>query len=229
MKLAFVELFEAEKVIKPGLPVILETSDPNYSGIYKSLVHDYYPDRNLLKIAMPSFKGRLVPIAPGTILYVKIVDGKSLYAFDSRVINYGKDEEGFNVTYVSVPERIKRIQRRRFVRVNAVLTGRLRFSDKDEYVTFITKDVSAGGALILVKEPLPVGTFINIDLTFTPELVLEDQKAKIVRDSGKSEEGYYMYGIEFLDLPDSIQSKIIRFCFDIERKERLQKKLEEES
>lgn len=229
MKLVFVELLDTEKIIKPGLPVILETSDPEYSGVYKSLIHDYYPDRNLLKIAMPSFKGRLVPIAPGTILYVKIVDGKSLYAFNSRVINYGKDEEGFNITYISIPEKIRRIQRRRFVRVNAILTGKLRFSDKDEYLPFITKDVSAGGALILVKEPLPTGTFINVDLTFTPELVLKDQKAKIVRDVGKSEEGYYMYGIEFQDLPDAIQSKIIRFCFDIERKERLQKKLEEES
>jgi len=227
--LVYVELLEPEKVIKPGQLVIIETSDPNYSGVYKSLVHDFYPNRKLLKIAMPSFKGRLVPIAPGTIVYVKIMDGKSLYAFNSRVVEYGKDEEGFNITYINVPSKIRRIQRRRFVRVNTVLKGRLKFSDKDEYVYFITKDVSAGGALIITRIPLPMGTIVNIDLFFTPKLVLRNQRAKIVRDAGKTEEGYHLYGLEFLDLSDSLQSKIIRFCFDVERKERLQKMLEEES
>lgn len=227
--MVYIELLDPEKVIKPGQPIIIETSDPNYSGVYKSLVHDFYPDRNILKIAMPSYKGRLVPIAGGTIIYIKIIDGQSIYAFNSRVINYGRDEENFNVTYITVPKKIRRIQRRRFVRVNAVLRGRLKFSEEDKYVTFITKDVSAGGALIITKQPLPVGVTALVDLTFTPELFLKGQKSKIVREAGKTDEGYHMYGIEFQDLNDSLQSKILRFCFDIERKMKLQKMLKEES
>jgi len=227
--LVYIELLDPEKVIKPGQPIIIETSDSNYSGVYKSLVHDFYPNRNMLKIAMPSFKGRLVPMANGTIIYVKIIDGKSFYAFNSRIINYGKDEENFNVTYITVPEKIRRIQRRRFVRVNVVLEGRLKFSEEDEYVNFITKDVSASGALIITQKPLPVGVVAFVSLSFTPELFLEEQKSRIVREAGKTDEGYYMYGIEFLDLSDSLQSKILRFCFNVERKMKLQKMMEEES
>ncbi|HDM70495.1 MAG TPA: pilus assembly protein PilZ [Thermotogales bacterium] len=220
--MVFFEKVKSKKVLKPGNPLTIETSDPEFEGTYKSSIHEYYPDRGVLKIGMPSMKGRLVPLPRGTIIAVKVMDGSSIYTFDSRVLDYGKDEENFNVTYITVPPELRRVQRRRYLRVPVVLNGYLKHTKDGEVTRFITKDISAGGALILLKKPLHVNEIVFVDLKITDGVELKEQPTRVVRDAGKNREGLYQYGVEFLDLDERMIKKILRFCFDIERKMKLQ-------
>jgi len=217
----YTEYQNFEDAVRLGMPAIVEVVRPEeLEGTYKSSVYDYFPDKDILKIAMPSYKGRLIPLPEGSIVYVKLIDRGAIYAFRTTVISSGKDEEGFFVTYVRTPKRVRRVQRRRFKRVPLVLEGTYKLSEDDTPKKFLTKDFSAGGILMIVSEPLVVGQVILISLRLKDDLYLKDIKSKAVREAGKTPQGDYMYGVMFLNVDPKLEKKLVVFTFEQELKSR---------
>lgn len=211
----YTELVKASDVIRPGQSVIVEVSYPeDLEGEYKSSVHDVDFERNLLVLSMPSFKGRLVPLPRGTRCTVKIVDSSAIYTFRTAVLESGRDEDGFPITKVLFPNRLRKIQRRRFKRIKIFLEGFYRVSSKDEPPKrFVTRDFSAGGMLMVVNDILTVGQIIYVTMDLDENLKLVDQPARIVREAGILETGERMYGVVFLNVSPSLEKKLVTFVF----------------
>lgn len=212
---------EAQSVIRPGMPLMIEVeSKDGEKTILKSTIHETYFEKGTLKIAMPSLKGRFIPLPRGDFIYITAISSKVVYAFSSRVIDYGRDESNFLVMYVTIPPTVKRVQRRRFVRIPLVLNGTYTLpGDLREY-RFMTRDFSAGGMLMCTNNVLPLGQpiFINLDLG---NIKLSQQKAQVVRTAGKNEvTGFYEYGVQFMDMSPELERSLVVFVFQQELKMR---------
>jgi len=203
--------------IKPGMPLRIEVSSiPGFTGgDFKSKVEDIVD--NLLKAGMPSMKGRLVPMPVGITARISAVDKKSLYVFYGYVLK-NEEEGNIPITVFNIRGKIRRIQRRRFLRIQFVSQGALRILGTDERVPFMTLDVSAGGMKIATKSRLEIGVMVGVDFKFEEGLELKNQEATILREGRSESEDLHVYGIAFLNMPFSMQDKIMKFVFKLELK-----------
>lgn len=210
---------DAQSVIRPAMPLLIEVESKSGEKVtLKSTVHDVFFDKGVLKIAMPSLKGHLVPLPRGDFIYVTALSDKVVYGFSSRVLDYGRDDDGFLVMYVTIPSYVKRIQRRRFVRIPLFLNGTYSLPGEDKQFRFVTRDFSAGGILMCTNNVLAVGQpiFVNLELE---GIKLQQQKAQIVRSAGKNEAtGLYEYGVQFLEVPPELERALVVFVFQQELK-----------
>jgi c-di-GMP-binding flagellar brake protein YcgR len=216
-----IELYKFEDVVKPGMPIILDVSSPeSLEGEYKSQVYDYSVSDKRMRIAMPSFKGRLVPLPKNSRAYVKIIDKGALYVFQGVILWSGKwPEDNLPSTIISIPEMVRRVQRRRFIRIPLRVVGKYRREGFNDYKTFSSLDFSAGGMLIVVGEQLQVDEKIYITVKLKPDLELVDHPSKVRREAGtRNIDGKLLrlYGIEFLDLNLSLEKKLVRFVMEKE-------------
>lgn len=211
----YVETVVAKDVLKPGQNVILDVFYPEeLEGEYRSNVHDVDFERNILTLSMPSFKGRLVPLPKGTRCTVKVIEKSALYTFRTVVLESGRGADGFPITKVPFPENLQRIQRRRYKRLELVLEGTFRLSTEDTNPKrFVTKDISAGGMLMVTSEVLMVGQVVFVDLPLEEGLKLEAHPTKVVREAGATPEGLKMYGMEFLSVSPSLEKKLVMYIF----------------
>jgi len=213
----YVEKLRSLDVIKPGMNLELETDDPEVAGTYRSTVHDVTSEGRVLKIGMPTLGGRIVPLPRGTRVYVRIPDRGALYTFYSTVLGYRKDEEGFYVTFITLPGIVSKVQRRRFVRIPVVVDGVFKLTETEEAVKFVTRDFSAGGAAIVANKPLSLDTVGTVTFDFKTETKIPPLKARVVREIGKTESGGWMYGIQFLDVDAATEKKLVQLVFELER------------
>lgn len=144
---------------------------------------------------------------------------------------------------VKLDSDIKRIQRRKFYRVNLLSRGHFLFkkqlsdaeitlmrermlkkykSDKDfiletsiqERVAFETLDLSGGGIRVVCQNSFEVGEFVEAEFEITGSWVTF--KGEVTRIE-KKESNRYEVGIKFLELDANTQSKIVAYVFEIER------------
>ena len=207
--------------IKPGLPLRIEVSSTvGFSGgEFKSSVEDV--KNGIVEASMPSLKGRLVPFPIGMTVRLSAVDKMSLYVFYGAVIE-NKEEDGIPVTLFKIQGKIRRVQRRRFLRIKFVSSGILGIPETGEKSPFMSLDVSAGGMRIATKAHLDVDMIVRINFEFEEGLELKNQEAKVVREieEDENERGIHSYGISFFNVPLSMQDKIMRFVFKLELKSR---------
>lgn len=203
--------------IKPGMPLRIEVSSiPGFTGgEFKSKVEDIVG--NSLKVAMPSLKGRLVPLPVGITVRISAIDKKSLYVFYGTV--FRNEEEGnIPITVFNIRGKIRRVQRRRFLRIQFVSRGTLKISGAEEDVPFMSLDVSAGGMKIATTAKLEVGIIVNVDFKFEEGLELKKQEATVLREIRTESEDFHTYGIAFFNMPLSMQDRIMKFVFKLELK-----------
>ncbi len=216
----------SEEVLQIGKPLVIDVSDPELAGLYKSSIFDIDFSTKIIKIGMPSFKGTYVPLPAGTRLYVKMIDKSSMYVFQSKILSYKKDDEGFYVSFIAMPDTVRRIQRRQFLRVPFFKEGTfLRVLDNERY-PFITKDLSAGGLLIVTKPRLSLNEIIRIDFNVNDSIIINDQLGKIVRVQDQVTSKNQILGVKFEGLPRYQEDSLVRYIFKVEQ-ERKRKAKEE--
>ncbi|QTA37841.1 PilZ domain-containing protein [Thermosipho ferrireducens] len=219
--MAYVTLVEAKKVLKIGLPGIIDiTMSKELEGSYKTNVSDIDLNKNILFLSIPTFKGRFIPIPKGIRMSIRIFDKSSLYTFDTVSLGVIKRDNLYMIP-VPIPEKLRKTERRRFARIPLYIYGSFKLSpEKDaEKISFMTKDFSAGGMKITTNYVLHINDIIYVNLKLDDELELVDWKSKVVRVDPKEEEGF-SYGVQFLDLPMYLESKLVRFVFQKEVKMR---------
>ena len=213
----FLEEVDVSK-IKPGLPLRIEASSISgfTGGNFKSTVEDVQDE--IVKAAMPSLKGRLVPFPVGLTARLSAIDKMSLYVFYAVVLK-NKEEGNLPLTLFKIRGKIRRVQRRRFLRIKFVSNGTIKTPDNEE-IPFMSFDISAGGMKIGVNKRLEVGSIVRINFQFENDLFLANQEAKVIRkiENEEGTNGVFYYGIEFFNLPLSVQDRIMRFIFKLELK-----------
>lgn len=215
----YVELLDATKALKIGLPASISiVFVKELEGTYKSNIVDIDVNKKIVFFSIPSFKGRFVPIPKGVRMTINLFDKSSIYEFETISLGVVKMDNMY-VIPAPYPDVVRKTERRKFVRIPLYLEGRLYTSsepDSDSF-TFNTRNISAGGLLIVSKKYLNEGDIIYIDLKLEQDLVMQKQKCKVVRRDEPTEDGY-MYGLQFIDLPASIETKLVRFIFQKELK-----------
>ena len=217
---------KASEGLRIGKPLIIDVSDPLLEGVYKSSIYDIDFNKKVMKIGMPSSQGQFVPLPAGTRLYVKMVDKSPMYVFQSMVISYEKDQEGFLVTYILFPDNLRKIQRRQFVRVPFFVEGDFIRLKTNETYKFITKDLSAGGLLMVSPCEMTVSEKVVVNMVVCESITLDGVTSQIVRSDRNVQTKHWIYGVEFKDLPRSIEDRIVRYVFVLEQEYR--KKIKEE-
>jgi c-di-GMP-binding flagellar brake protein YcgR len=234
-----------ESVLSIGKPLLLDISDPELAGVYKSSIFELDFQKKVMTIGMPSYKGQFVPIPAGVSAYVKMFDRSSMFVFMSKVISYEKNKEGFLITYMTIPDQARKVQRRQFVRIPFFQKGVFtlepyppkpkleEFSSQEteqkrgKEITeqyFITKDLSANGLQIVTKPRLNAGEKIYINLEIGGGIGLENQESKIVRRDMSVDTSNNIYGVQFLSMSKSKEDKMVKYIFHLQQERRKKEK-----
>jgi c-di-GMP-binding flagellar brake protein YcgR len=172
-------------------------------------------------------------------------DRSSMFVFMSKVISYEKNKEGFLITYMTIPDQARKVQRRQFVRIPFFQKGVFtlepyppkpkleEFSSQEteqkrgKEITeqyFITKDLSANGLQIVTKPRLNAGEKIYINLKIGGGIGLENQESKIVRRDMSVDTSNNIYGVQFLSMSKSKEDKMVKYIFHLQQERRKKEK-----
>lgn len=186
-----------------------------------------------IAISIPIREGEYLPLKNGEVIQAYYYDKKSIYKFSSVVI--GRERKNISLIWIAIPTKYKKIQRRKFVRVNLLLKVRYAVVRPDikldinsiaslEFLDAVALDLSGGGIRLNIKEKLKHNNHVVV------ELPMENKEmfiiGKVVRVD-KDELGNNTYGIKFLNMNFNKQDKIIEYVFKIMR-EQMKKGLKEE-
>jgi c-di-GMP-binding flagellar brake protein YcgR len=212
-------------VLEIGKPLLLDISDPDLAGVYKSSIFELDYTKKVMTIGMPSFKGQYIPIPSGVRAYVKMLDRSSMYVFLSKVISYEKNDEGFYVTYMTIPDEARKIQRRQFVRIPFFKQGSFLFKDGNEDIhNFITKDISAGGIMLVTANKMTVGTRLLLNLNIGGGIALEKQDSEIVRVDRSIDSANHIYGTKYIAFSRSKEDRLVKYIFHLQQERRKKEK-----
>ena len=183
--------------------------------VFYSSVQDIKED--ILLIGIPMIKGYYVKFENNTKLSMLYFEGSNVYKFESMII--GRDKCGNMPLYkLTLPEKVSKIQRREFVRVNVRIPVEIT-EEKNKYKAFAI-DLSGGGMKIKLDKELSNGSIISIKFKSVIRDELISIEGRVVRECGK-EENKYIYGIKYYKINEKIREQIIRDIFNIMRKQKI--------
>lgn len=105
------------------------------------------------------------------------------------------------------------IEQRKTVRLDIPIKVEYRIQTTEDKKSAVTKNVSAGGCLLLVAEELPEGAELELDIMLGEgESEALKLKGKILRIN-RHEEGLFEYGISFGETGKEARRLFADFCF----------------
>lgn len=164
-------------------------------------------------IAMPMSKGYPILLSSGSKFFVRTVSNNASYQFTCIFID--KQLRPLPIWIVSLPNEIKKIQQRAFVRIDTMIPVEWQCAESEdsEVTKTITKDISGGGARLISKQPIRLGTKLKIHINL-PDLEQLQLNCEVVRvEKPQSDLPVFWIGTKFIDTPESVRSKIIKFIF----------------
>ncbi len=211
-------------MLKVGTSLKIRKDDRDYSSRIEEI------DSEHLYLSAPIEQGRLIYFMQGENISGYIVNRGAVYNFKQPV--EGHISKPVPLLKVKKPEKLKKIQRRQFFRLEKKMPTKFRLLDDDcETELSETKgayalDISGGGMKLATVEVIPISSYLelNFDLdieegssSYTENIIC---LGKIVRSEKIDSDRVtiYHYGIKFESLPQYIQDIIIRFIFNEQRK-----------
>lgn len=186
---------------------------------FTSRIEEVHADH--LVIAMPMSKGQPIILNYGSKFFARLVVQQSAYQLTCTFID--KRLNPIPVWLVSRPADIKKIQQRAFVRLDSSMPVRWQFLTETEDAPLISstiRDISGGGVRIITKNPVPLGSKLKVmlDLPGIGPLELPSEVVRI--DQPQADLPIFWVGTKFLDIPENIRSKIIKYIFKKQVEER---------
>lgn len=211
-------LLKADSVLKIGQRV--ELSIEGDTRAFASRLEDIQD--SVIALATPLDERRQqVSLEAGAKVKCKVYGGECYYMFDT-VYKY-KASENILLWYVTRPEDVQKIQYRGFVRVKTTQQVQISPVNEEGVVepafTTSTVDLSGGGLCFSLKRPLPIRSKVGLEIAFIPGTDLIQLMSRVIRCSEVDVNGskVYQIGVEFLAIDRSIQNKIVKFIFDLQR------------
>jgi c-di-GMP-binding flagellar brake protein YcgR len=195
----------------------IEVSLEGTEEYYVSAVEDITADT--IYIAVPYRSQIPLLLSEGDRVNVKYIGDSELFFFETSVV--GRREDKVLLFGISFPEKLKRVQRRRDVRLctlHDVFYAEI--PEENERPVFKhanALDLSAGGLRLVTDKPFEVGT--RLQLKF--QLPVRDTfyeiatKAQVKRQEPilMDNQRVYHLGLEFLELPQNQKDKIFSYIF----------------
>jgi c-di-GMP-binding flagellar brake protein YcgR len=194
---------------------------------YKSIIQDIAETH--LSIGIPVSNGKyFTPRVMESIEIVYYYEGNA-YKFYGLVIGR-RSENNIPQLLIRKPDKLIKIQRREYVRVNMTQYIKYIKLENNKISNTILEtmqdgkgrkailiDISGGGCKVKVYEDMKVGDVIIADIPYDEGNIRV--KGKIIRvdiDEDKNK----VCGVNFLDIENKLREKIIRYIFEIMRKQR---------
>ena len=188
-----------------------------------------------LAISIPIKESEYLPLRINQRIEVLYYDGSNIYKFSSIVVN--RTKSNIPLIWIDIPEedKIKKIQRRKFVRIPVLIDVRCAVINRDtklsrdtlaglKFLNGTLLDLSGGGVKLKTQLEVKRDDILAIILPVEEGIILVKGEIKrIVID----ELGDKICGVNFFDLKMMDQDKIIKLVFSIMR-EQMKKGFKEE-
>lgn len=197
------------------------------SGTYKTIIGDVELDS--MEIETPVTGGHFVPLKPGSTILLVQIKLDAIYTYQFKIDSVNKDHlETFTV---KEPEKVKRIQRRSFFRVEypfrmEIVSAKKKVSKriKVKHQEYLTHDVSGGGLSFYAFKEDGVSLF-NMEEDYFVKVFINDKAyysiGRIVRQQTLENKRELLgFKIDFINRKS--REQIIRSLF-IKQNELLQK------
>lgn len=193
-------------------------------------------------IVSPIYQGRIFPIDLGKRVYVIVNKENGIFSFQALIVGRNKEKK-ISVVYILRASDIKKSQRRKFYRVpyyeDVVLKFDLDEAEKkinekliEKYknnpdiiieeeterdVVVSARDISGGGLRFIIKnEVLNIGDIIRGTLNLNNKKI--DFEAEVTRSMVLPDHhNTYDIGCSFINMDESVRSKIIGYIFAKQR------------
>lgn len=195
--------------------VVVETKDGE--ELYKSKVADVSRDTIAMEVPLHEKTGKPMRLFTGDALQMYFVTEGGVKNFFHTVVT-GFSEDTIPLVWIEKPSphRIQKVQRRNFLRVPAELELAVNV-DGMRFVA-LTEDLSGGGLAFLCEQSVS----LNPDQIISCWLLLQFRNGQIehvpfqatVVRTKKMETGKQLVMVQFKDMPEADQQKIVRYCFE---------------
>lgn len=204
--------------LKENQHVQLRVTSGQRKGIYDSRV-EAINDSHII-VGMPIQKHSLIFLKEGTKIEVNYIYLKMPYGFIAEIER--ALTEPLPLLILKKPENHFKVQRRDFVRIEAILSVDYYIENEGEQkepcvLHVSSRDIGGGGIAIIEKQVIPINTILNLNIHL-PEGNLEI-KGKVVRwgEIDTSSTTKYWMGIEFINILERERQKIIHYIFKRQR------------
>ncbi|RNC29548.1 MAG: Flagellar brake protein YcgR [Candidatus Dichloromethanomonas elyunquensis] len=206
-----------EEKIYEGVSVELVVYEGEYKGKYRTRIEEV--GKRILSVGVPVVDGQFIPLREGTRLNVIFADELSAYSFSSSIIK--RIALPIPTFIIEFPNKIEKIQRRKFVRVPLIRSLKYRIIEKegisDEKSGYMI-DLSGGGLLFNAQENLPSKAIILLKtLIGTGDMEIPGIVIRSQREDGKD---LFKVSVQFYEISEKTRDKIIQYVFEIQREMR---------
>lgn len=172
--------------------------------------------------------GRTDFFSKGTFLFAYFVgNDQSIYQFYTEIIDRKREKVPMLLLRFD-QNKLKKIQRREYVRVDATLDVSITDPNEEiETFTTVTKDISGGGLAIVLPANIEINPGMPVDLI----IVLRTKESKIdyiftraetIRTFELAKEAKQLLSLKFVDIYEQDRQQSIQFCFETQLKARRQ-------
>jgi c-di-GMP-binding flagellar brake protein YcgR len=196
------------------LEVIETDPDTAAKDIYFSRIEDVGTET--IMITPPFRKGFYLPPRPGRKVAARVVAEKVPYFFETSLIRYVPEQ--LPMWELVKPTSFRKMQLRENVRLDISLKATLApldELDESKFIKTVTKDISAGGAMVVLAKAIPIGEEYIVSIVISPEwtLTARGEVVRLIPPHPPQEK--YFAGIKFKDkeIDDKLQKRIIQFIF----------------
>ena len=185
--------------------------------VYKCRVIDIQDEAILVDIPINQDTKRQSLFELNSIVDVSFSHQDAVYRFPSMIIKTNLTEKIPWMALSYFPDRIQKIQRREYIRVETILDVSVHFPHNEctDFIT-VTHDLSGGGAALLVDKSLTIPRDVEVDLMFILPLKGELEYipiyGKTVRVLERNE-GKNILSVKFNNMTQEDQQRIIQYCF----------------
>jgi PilZ domain len=197
------------RVLLDGLP----------GGPWTSVVEGL--DGSMLAIAPPRLGGKPVALPLGLRFVVAYASREVPCEVDAELVE--RPAPGGRDTYTArLLGEGRRMQRRSTVRVSVHLIVQASLGGQKALSTgAITENLSAGGALLRLREAIEVGASLTTTVLCGGHAGVLEIEGRVVRcDRVDAEERPFRVAIAFADMPRSDEDRLVRFIFERQREMR---------
>ena len=189
-------------------PVTLEIQNSTGVKVYSSSIYD--KDDRTVSVLAPSTEEGILEVAPRTSVRIGLAANDAYYNFTSRVLRSNSAPE--HVLVLDKPAVIYRAQRREHVRLPLRVPVRYAAYQEDTaeeraFHSGETRDISLGGACIVVPEEVLPGEMLHVQLRPKSSKDVISAVAQVIRakPSEESGEGGCVLGCRFTQVDKSLR------------------------